>query len=356
VRVGRNEISSVSTYGSYQWDYNPSTGFGADEAQTQNGDSGSPSFLMANRRPVLAGVHTRTNFDTGVSANLAALMAAVPEPVSLSTGLEGDLNADFRVDVVDLATLSASFRSAKGASYSAGDLSGDGLVDFDDFVDFANNFGQSLFAPSDFDRDRDVDGNDLATIGANWQKSVKVFSLGDANGDAVVNAADLQIFDRNQFRGYFGTLPAPLFPVYGDINGDGLVDSLDLNVATQNLNKSVVPGTNGDVDGNGKVDDLDRASIITHIGDSFGDINGDHAVGAGDFLILAQNWNRLVVGGRHEGDLNGDYFVTSLDANILFSWWGQENGYFPGMTIPEPASLTLFVTGMLAFGTLRRRR
>ena len=42
----------VNSYGTYQWDYNPAAGFGADEAQTQTGDSGSPSFFIA-------GAHSR---------------------------------------------------------------------------------------------------------------------------------------------------------------------------------------------------------------------------------------------------------------------------------------------------------
>jgi hypothetical protein len=357
VRVGRNEISSVSTYGSYQWDYNPSTGLGADEAQTQNGDSGSPSFFISNGQPVLAGVHTRTNYDTGVSGNLTSLIAAVPEPVSLSTGLEGDINGDFRVNFSDLTVLSSSYKKLVGnARYHQGDLTGDGTVDFRDFLTLTTNYNKGQFAPTDFDRDGDVDGNDLATIGSNWSKSVPAFTLGDANGDSLVNASDVEVFDKNEFRAFFGALPAPLSPIYGDVNGNGIVDSLDLNVATLNLNRFVMPGTNGDIDQNGFVDDLDRSIINLHIGDSFGDITGDHQVGVADFLVIASSWNWTVFGGRFQGDFNGDRIVNALDANILFGWWGQENGYFPGMTIPEPASLTLCVAGMFAFGTLCRRR
>jgi hypothetical protein len=355
VRVGRNEISSVNSYGTIQWAYNPSTGFGADEAQTQSGDSGGPSFFANGSVPALAGIHYRVNVDTGVSRNLKSIMDAVGEPVSIQTSLAGDLNSDFRVDYNDLAILGASWGKS-GVRYSQGDLNGDGLAGFNDFVMLVRDFGKAAFAPADFDRDGDVDGIDLSTIGNNWSKSVKAFTLGDANGDSFVNAADVNVFDLNEFRGYYGPLPAPLVPVYGDQNGDGLVDSLDLNIATLHLNQAVTPGTNGDMNGNGVVDDADRSQIILRIGDSFGDINGDHQVGSADFVILANNWNRTVLGGRAQGDLNGDGIVNGTDANVLFSWWGQENGYFPGMTIPEPASLTLFMAGMLAFATLRRRR
>ena len=217
-------------------------------------------------------------------------------------------------------------------------------------------YGKSAFAPADFDRDGDVDGNDLATIGNNWSKSVKAFTLGDANGDAFVNAADVEVFEQNEFRAYFGALPAPLLPIFCDVTGNGLVDTLDLNVATLHLNETVTPGTNGDVDGNGIVNDVDRSYIGSRIGDSFGDINGDHEVGVGDFLILASNWNRSTINSRSAGDFNNDRIVNGLDANVLFGWWGQENGYFPSMMIPEPATFTLLAAGMLAAASLRRRR
>ena len=357
-RVGRNEISSVSTYGTYQWDYSPVTGLGADEAQTQSGDSGGPSFYTTAGVPVLAGVHTYSNYDTGVSTHLQEIRNAIGEPISVSTGLLGDVDGNFSVSLSDLGIVAGNYGKATNVRYADGDITGDGHVNLSDLLNVLGNLNRSLYAPADFDRDGDVDDVDLAAIGSNWLKKVGTpFTMGDANGDSIVNVADVDVFDRDQFRAYFGPLPAPLAPVSGDVTGDGNVDALDLNAMALHLNETVPKGTNGDVDGNGIVNELDRTYILARFGTSFGDINSDRQVGVGDFIILANNWNRYVTLGRFSGDLNGDRIVNALDASILFSWWGEQGGTFPGMMIPEPASATLFAlaTLMLASGRPRRR-
>ncbi len=132
VRVGRNEINSVSTYGTYQWDYAPVTGPGADAAQTQSGDSGGPSFFINGRVPVLAGVHTYSNYDTGVSRNLPEIIATVGEPVSVSTGLLGDVNGDFLVSPTDMYVMLRNLGRSSDVRYSDGDASGDGKVNITD--------------------------------------------------------------------------------------------------------------------------------------------------------------------------------------------------------------------------------
>ncbi len=356
-RVGRNEINSVSSYGIYQWSYDPTAGLGADEAQTQSGDSGGPSFFTSGKTSVLAGIHYRVNLDTGVAKNLQQIRDSVGEPISVSTGLIGDLNGDFRVDVLDLGVFADNYGKLSGARYNDGDLTGDGVSGFNDFILFAQNYGRELFAPTDFDQDGDVDVNDLATIGGSWLKSVITpYTLGDANGDSFVDFADVEVFDRNQFRAYFGPLPAPLAPISGDLTGNGIVDGLDINVVALNIYQSVVPGTNGDADGNGYVDDADSAYVTARFGDSFGDVNGDHQVGPADFVVLANHWNQVVVGGRLQGDLTGDGWVNSFDARALFDWWSQKGGTFPGMKVPEPASLSLAAVSVASLMCCFRRR
>jgi hypothetical protein len=359
VRVGRNEVSLVNASGNYQWSYDPVGGLGTDEAQTESGDSGGPSFFTAGRVPVLAGIHTRSNYDTGISANLDKIMAAVGEPISVSTGLIGDLNGNFRVTASDFFTLIANYGKSENARYSEGDLNGDGRVTAGDFTLLAANYNRDHFAPADFDRDGDVDGDDLATIGSHWFQSVsQPFTMGDANGDSIVGMADLQIFDQNQFRAYFGPLPAPLSPMTGDLTGDGIVDELDLNIVTASLNRQVAPGTSGDFNGNGVVDASDLAVVTAAQGTSFGDLNNNHSIGPDDFIVLAWNWNRSVTGGRRSGDLNGDGTVNALDAKALFGWWDLNAGTFPGMTIPEPGSAALVLSGacLAACGRVRRNR
>jgi len=358
VRVGRNEIDEVDIGGNYSWDFDAAGGLGADEAETQPGDSGAPSFYTSGQTPVLAGIHTRENFDTGVSKNLDAILAIVKEPVALSTGLVGDVNGDFRVTARDLDFVLDGFGKTLNAFTRPADFSGDGMIDVRDVNAFLDGFGRSLYAPTDFDQDGDVDSKDLVTIGHNWLKSVKTpFTMGDANGDGFVNAADVEVFDQNQFRAVFGPLPAPLSPVPGDLTSNGVVDGFDLSQVTQNLNKVVAPGTSGDADGNGVVNQLDLAFVSMRLGTSFGDLNGDGEVGSLDFTIIANNWFRPVTGGRAAGDLNGDRWVTYTDAQILFQWWGQQGGEFPGMLVPEPGCGMLVVCGAIAAlaATGRRR-
>ncbi len=134
-----------------------------------------------------------------------------------------------------------------------------------------------------------------------------------------------------------------------------LVRGFDLSIVTNNLNTTVTPGTNGDADGNSMVNSLDVAFVSTRIGSSFGDLNGGHEVGPLDFSILANNWNKQVTGGRLMGDIDGNGWVNLIDAHVLFSWWGQQNGEFPGMNIPEPASALLGCLA-LVFCSLHRLR
>lgn len=349
VRVGRNEVDNIDIAGNLQWDYDVKGGLGADEAETQLGDSGAPSFFTSNKLPVLAGVHTRENFDTGISQNLDDIQSAVGEQLSFSTGLIGDLNADFRVNVTDLGMLADSYgKQLTGARYNQGDLTGDGRVDVFDLTQLVTNYGKSLFAPTDFDFDGDVDGEDLATIGNNWLKrGNRPFTAGDANGDAFVNLFDVMAFDRNQYRLIFGPLPAPLSPIAADLTGNGVVDGFDLGLVTSNLGNTVPPGTDGDADGNGVVNDLDLAYVSTRLGSSFGDLNGDSEVGLGDFLVLANNWNKSITNGRLGGDLDGNGSVNADDARVLFGWWDQQGGEFPNMLVPEPAALLLLAQFLL---------
>jgi hypothetical protein len=308
--------------------------------------------------PVLAGVHTRVGFDTGVSSKLVQVADAIGEPISVSTGLPGDVNGDFRLSPVDTYTIVENF-GRNDARYYHGDVTGDGRIEITDLLTWyswaarpGSNAG--YFASADFDRDGDVDGNDLATIGNHWLQSVgQPFTAGDTNGDAFVNELDVDMFDGNQYRAYFGPLPPPLAPITGDLTGNGIVDGSDLNLVTTHLNQTVEPGTNGDADGNGVVDNADVALVATRLGNSFGDISGDQLVGPDDFLILAANWNHAVTTGRLGGDLDDNGVVNSRDALVLFGWWDMQGGSFPYMTIPEPSAAALGLLGAGLLGVTR---
>jgi hypothetical protein len=358
VRLGRNAIDSVNSAGEFIWSYDPENGFGESEAQTMSGDSGGASFYLSGKMPVLAGIHSRSNLDTGVSMYIDEITAAVGEPVSVSTGLTGDLNGDFRVNSADFFRLFAKFTTRSSGSFGQGDLNGDGIVDLPDLTLLSANYNRLLFAPADSDDDGDVDSIDLAQIGANWLKSVEApYEAGDANGDAHVNLFDLMAFDASQNRAYFGPLPSPLIRITGDLDGNGIVNDIDSNIVSANLNRRVTPGTYGDLNFNGVVDFADLSTVTSALGDLFGDINGDHQVGPADFVVLASNWNRAVSGGRLTGDMNGDGRVNALDAKALFDWWGvTSSGAFGGISIPEPASGLLVLVAILFAASNRRLR
>ncbi|MEX2186946.1 MAG: lamin tail domain-containing protein [Pirellulales bacterium] len=62
--------------------------------------------------------------------------------------LEGDVNGDLRVDLVDLALQQANMGIASGALRSQGDLNGDGAVNRLDAAVLARNFGRSIAVPA----------------------------------------------------------------------------------------------------------------------------------------------------------------------------------------------------------------
>ncbi len=357
-RWGRNEIDRVSGTGELAWSYDLSGGLGADEARTVSGDSGGPSFLTVGQLPVLAGIHTFSNIDTGVSLYLEAIQAAIGEPIAVSTGLLGDLDGDFRVGSQDLNQILDAFGRPASTATQLGDLTGNGTVGMLGINIFLDQYGKSLYAPTDFNFDGDVDGDDLARLGDRWQVSTGApYTWGDATGDALVNLADVELFDRNQNRAYFGPLPAPLSPIAYDFDGDGQVDSSDVTFVSANLYRQVTPGTDGDVNFNGVVDENDLSVVSNALGNSFGDINGDHVVGPADFVILANNWNRIVTGGRLSGDMNSDGLVNYFDALVLFDWWGvRSDGTFAGIAVPEPAGGSLIVLGAYLGAWIGRRR
>jgi hypothetical protein len=85
-----------------------------------------------------------------------------------------------------------------------------------------------------------------------------------------------------------------------------------------------------------------------------GDINLDGQVDGLDLNILGQNWQGIGTVWA-TGDLNGDGTTDGLDLNILGSNWQLGvPAPTPSVTIPEPATLTLFGIGAIVM--LRRRQ
>jgi hypothetical protein len=64
-------------------------------------------------------------------------------PGSDDTSLDGDINGDLRVDLVDLAILQSHFGLTSGALRTQGDLNQDGAIDRKDVAALARNFGRN---------------------------------------------------------------------------------------------------------------------------------------------------------------------------------------------------------------------
>ena len=94
--------------------------------------------------------------------------------------------------------------------------------------------------------------------------------------------------------------------------------------------------------------------IATFTGLTGGDANADHKVSIGDLSIMAGNWNQTeFTNGYADADFNGDGEVGIGDLSIMAGNWGWEKPG-GGVSIPEPATLSLLCLGGLAL--LRRRR
>ena len=83
-----------------------------------------------------------------------------------------------------------------------------------------------------------------------------------------------------------------------------------------------------------------------------GDATMDGYVGVDDYNKVLANWNQSIEGWNN-GDLNGDGYIGSDDLNIVLVNWGS--GTPPIVTVPEPATALLGLSGATAILCLRRR-
>jgi len=110
------------------------------------------------------------------------------------------------------------------------------------------------------------------------------------------------------------------------------------------------------VDGTGQIyfDNL----VLTDTSSSTlpGDLNDDGFVGGDDLDIVRSFWGQYVTpGDLLQGDPSEDGFVGGDDLDIVRANWGQ--GTPPAPTaIPEPATMTFLVAGVLALWAFGRRK
>jgi hypothetical protein len=153
-----------------------------------------------------------------------------------------------------------------------------------------------------------------------------VFTRGDVDGNAAVNAADIDtlfaaIADPTQG----GTISAALGQEWYDLTGEGQLNADD--------------GT-----------ELIQGVLNTRPGDA----NLDGRVNSDDFNLLALNFG--TAGGWAKGNFNGTGPVNSDDFNLLALNFGFNNGGMAVSAVPEPSGLLSGLLGGAAAVMIGRRR
>jgi hypothetical protein len=362
MRVGRNELSRFPSPTDVGWTYDSVGGLGNDEAVTQGGDSGGPTFAITTAGLALVGTHSGVASDASVSYHLGQISVQIGESISIATDQLGDVNHDFIANGSDFAIISGNWLTGPGKTYSQGDLSGDGYVNGTDYAILSGNWQEVLRSPADFDLDQVVDAADLREVGNRWgQTGLSPGTPGDADADGDVDREDVLVVD-SFYRHDPHILPSPTGPLApADFNEDGLVNATDELMLLGTYPpapypRTVTPGSLGDLNSDGSVNYSDFA-IFSGQWEPFGpaDATTDGKIDLEDLDVLADNWLLTVTLGREEGDFNGDNVVDSDDFSILADWWGRGYGY-PGSTpLPEPTTAGLALSVILAAIAATRR-
>ena len=141
-RVGRNSLDRIRAYDNrdaenrritqvMEYVYAPDAefGFGSDEAYVVSGDSGGPSFVIADDRLALAGIHYY-NYGTDPVVGRASGDSFVPAYLDQLTTfrIPGDVTGDQRVNSEDLDVIRSNWGADPDDVIGEPDLTGDGIV------------------------------------------------------------------------------------------------------------------------------------------------------------------------------------------------------------------------------------
>ncbi len=360
VRVGLREIQSYDSK-IYHTNQMSDSNLIPDSTTLPGGDSGAPSFYINDTFGVaLVGNHTNANSDMSISARLNDILhevAQANETVTIVTDLVGDVNYDFKVDLLDLDIVGAN--SGTGQGYNQGDINGDGAVDLLDLDILGLNYGSDFLLPTvDFNTDNAVDHLDFEILASNWGQSN---GNGDANGDGTVDSLDVEIFDNYWLRPDDLVLDVPNV-IPGDADLNGVVGLDDFYILTSNLGPtSNASNPEADFNQDGQIDLLDLDIWGTNLQDIFADVNGDGLVDIHDvtFITHSSRWNTATLLGRDGGDLDIDGDVDIDDLALLATWWrygysSSDRGY--SIPSPEPSALLLLSVGMSIYCSGYRKR
>jgi VCBS repeat-containing protein len=119
-----------------------------------------------------------------------------PATVRISVGLRGDHDSNRIVDGADFLLWQRSSGSAATPPGSGSDATGDGLVNVEDLITWADNFAMEIPpGVGDFSRDGAIDGADLLL----WQRTLGDAATpagqgADGDGSGVIDGADLALW------------------------------------------------------------------------------------------------------------------------------------------------------------------
>jgi hypothetical protein len=152
---------------------------------------------------------------------------------------------------------------------------------------------------------------------------------------------------------------ARLLPeIPGDFDGDGVLTAADIDMLTS----EVIMGNHPpgyDLNKDKLVDEGDHDSWVHELKNTwFGDADLNLEFNSSDMVqvFTAGKYETGEDAGWTEGDWNADLKFNSTDMVAAFVDGGYENGLRPAASaVPEPTSVLLLVTGVIAVAVYRRR-
>ncbi|MEW5760186.1 MAG: dockerin type I domain-containing protein, partial [Candidatus Thermoplasmatota archaeon] len=240
-----------------------------------------------------------------------------------------DINEDYKVDIYDAIEVAKAI-GQKPRYKPRADVNRDKKIDAEDFKLVVMDFGKSkeditsYLLPTDLDRDKIVDYNDLLIIAKAFNSASTIDPRADVNLNGYINSYDANLVIRDMIKSQQNE-------TYGefsiaDINRDGIVNNTDLLI-------------------------LKRDYLSTS--QTRADINGDGIVNALDFSILAMYWLKeaLLI-----TDINSDYKVDIYDAVEVAKVIGQKPSYKPRADVNRDTKIDVedFKLVVMDFGKSRK--